>query len=356
MNVFSYDLLIIGSAAPALQALGAARYPGKIAVLADSDTAKTPAASGEMNARLLMETGCFHSDPALVRVLCDEAGKQTEHAPAHADALPGCALRLYAKNNQIQGALGFDRGQFFLVAAPRILLCGGENGSALTMAYYAGARLADLEFQFQGHPLGGMIIDAEGCATVRGLYAAGCWCAGLHGAAYQAPVAAAAEEVFACRAARNIAATQMQAGVDLSALESWGEETAHVGAARIADSIGEIRRECAPAAEQLRFPYDEAMLETALQAVSHAQHELNELPPAAPEEAFLRLREEDWLIALRLHVFSAMERRDTLGCFVRGDYPNGAAAPYRVCMGLQGLLLWPEKEAWPPQHDARNEA
>ena len=348
MNLFSYDILIIGHGVSALQALARVNHAGRIALLADSREPETSAFSEKPDVRSLRETGCFHNDPQLVRILCEEAGRMTETAPAKADLLPGCALRLYVKDNRAQGVLGYDQGRFFLVSAPKILLCGSEKGSVLSMAYYGGVRLADLEFCHAEHPLGGMIVDDMGRTNVRGLYAAGCWTAGLQGAAYQKDVPSLAACVFSRRAARDMAA-QAPSQVDQEALTAWGEETASTGNGRIAHPMEEIEQECAPALKRLRFPCDEMMLEEALQAVSYAQHELNELPPAMPEEAYLRLRLEDRLIAKRLHIFSAMERRDTLGCFVRKDYPQKAAVPYRICMGLQGMLLWPEKEDWQKQ-------
>lgn len=329
--------------------------------------------------------GCGQNDPDLLHVLCAESAQAVQALESRGillqpvderrSALSGdlfralvprevfhaswAGLRLCVSEGRVQGVLCADleTGEFFLISAGTVLLAGSgytPGCGTLAMAYYAGASLADLEFACKDGDdcrlCGGAIIDAWGRTHVRGLLAAGGAVSGIQGAAWHAGIAGAADLVFGRRAGQAMAESGLPAGGADEALLAWAEENYPLTDVPVQSSpdasLRRILEEAQDVQRHLAGAPDQGTLEQALQTASHLQHELNELPPACPAETIRRLTAEQILVYLRLHLLASLERRDSVGCFQRADFPSAPRKPYRIRMGLQGMILFPEKEDW----------
>ena len=375
MDLYTTDVLILGGGLAARTAARALRGSNAaVSLLTVSPGASAPAdweapcppVPADQLERDTLRAGAYQNDPALVRALCQDAPPP---APAREGEIPhrrGWGLRLFMQGGRVQGALCFDpdQGRLFGVSAGAVLLATGgygdlyaadgnrrRMGDAIGMAYYAGAAMTDLEFscfsQDRTVTLGGVIADEQGRATVPGLLAAGGCMAGVHGAGLVPGVDTRAALVFGRRAGLALAGMDRLPGADPEALRAWAEETAPIGDEDLAAPLAAMRREMEAALRAGAGPVrDQTGVEKALQTVSHAQHELNELPPCPEDQCFTRLRLENDLIAARLTLLSSMERRESVGVYRRADHPEAPRRPYRVRLALTGMLLFPEKEDW----------
>lgn len=283
------------------------------------------------------------------------------------------ALRLFVRDGRVQGALCADnRHGFAAVSAGTVLLANGgygeiyrsspivgSMGDAIGMVFYAGAAMADLEFVFfppqtkaesdgwTPITLGGLIVDSQCRTGVSGLYAAGGCTAGIHGAGLIPGNEILSALVFGKLAGQAIAQADRLPGADAGMLNAWAEEILPLGSHDLEEKMKHIRADMESAMRSGAGPVrEQSSIEAALQTVSRLQHELNELPPCPEDQWFFRLRLENDLIAARLTLLSSLERRESVGVYRRSDHPEKAESPYRVQLQLNGLLLFPEKEAW----------
>lgn len=175
--------------------------------------------------------------------------------------------------------------------------------------------------------LGGVRVDAQGRATVRGLFACGEVMGGLHGANRIGGNAGLETLVFGRRAGRTAAAFVNSAGTCCAMPEP---------APRLA---GES---CASQLEALRHGMREALwngvnavrdmqgLEKAVNVFSNGLEAVSALRGGDTQEAFELLRLKNDMIAARLTALSALARTDSLGCHARSDHPQEAKRAYRV--------------------------
>ena len=409
--------------------------------------------------------------------LLDKLQKEVKAHPGFTLFPHARGLRLMVKDGRVQGALGWNRETqaFFAVSAGTVLLATGGfgrifpfstnkpdgGGDGIAMAYYAGAKLVDMEFiQFEpsaavypdavrgqgmittlfyegavlknalgerfmlqygpkgeqvnkdvlsrciakeiregrGTAHGGVYFDATGvpkerleeaypmyveryrkvgielsetpielapaphttlggvmihenCLTsLPGLIAAGEVTGGIHGANRLGGNGGLETLVFGRRAGLWLREAELLPGAEEASLLRWAEEEIRPGKEPIGDAVKRLRGVLEDALQQGAYVLrDGASIESALQTVCQAQHELNELPGASPEASYERLRLENDLIAARLTLLSALERRETVGCHVRLDYPGREAKPYRVVLELKDNVLQLNRQNWTKQ-------
>lgn len=185
--------------------------------------------------------------------------------------------------------------------------------------------------------LGGVTVDANGAATLPGLYACGEVTGGLHGANRIGGSAGLETLVFGRRAGRAAAAYAgaHAAAEPADAVETVNQypETAATGGESIVKPLSQLREELQAAlaggAGVLR---DGDALAAALVRLNAARSALQNRRGADAGEAFARVRLENDVIAATLVCTAALQREDSTGCHVRTDRPQQAVSPYHVTL------------------------
>lgn len=406
MEILDTDVLIIGGGLSAQMAVHTLMKENKhlhIIMAAPGPSGRDylplhlpdPGISWEQRYQDTLRAGDGQCDPALAQILCREGPEMLRQLAqwgigpdSDQEALtaalyqwtytkekPLTALRLFVRDGRVQGALCADsQNRFLAVSAGTVLLASGgygeiyraspltsNMGDAIGMAYYAGAALADLEFiwfppdkkatgdGWTPVTLGGLIIDDQCRTNVPGLWAVGGCTAGIHGAGLIPGNEILSALIFGKRAGQAIAQASRLPGAGEVTLAAWAQENLPAGGQDCSAELDQMRKQMEMALQSGAGPVrDQASVEAALQTVSYLQHELNELPSCPADQWFSRLRLENDLIAARLTLLASMERRESVGLYQRTDHPESAKTPYRVRLQLTGMLLFPEKQPWPP--------
>lgn len=447
MQIISTDVLILGGGLTAYMAaytLLKKERKGNLVIVSPGKRGKrfsgmnAPLLSGDSAAQFEQDTlaaGCRQNDPALVKLLCGksetvydrvwamaglgrpEAGSR--FAPAEGEGLlqslmeavrrpsvkimEKChGLRLLILDGRVQGALCYDEGNraFFAVSAGTVLLATGGygdlyrraypggGGNGIGMAYFAGAEMADLEFEWfppeekRGEQnvvtLGGVVIDSQCRTSIPGLLAAGAVTAGVHGAGYLPGNGETAALVFGRQAGHTLNRMEYLPGAKEDALYDWVAELVFIGQKDQTAAFARIRSEIETVLEKGAGPVrTQQQIEDALQITAHLQHELNELELCPLHQVWERMELEHAITAARLTLLASLEREECCGCYQRaairkteaaspaeaGDAPVESPAPadgeqteliirdrapYRVTMKLTNMLLLPEKTPWNP--------
>ena len=175
--------------------------------------------------------------------------------------------------------------------------------------------------------LGGVRADENGASTLPGLYVCGEALGGLHGANRIGGSAGLETLVFGRRAGRAAAAYALKA----PEAEEFPVETPSCGCREISAELQEIRQQMQTllrdAASVIRT---EEKLSHAAQTLRGLLSEAEKLRGCTSEESFQALRLKNDLTTALLVVLSARERRETVGCHVRSDYPEREEKRYRV--------------------------
>lgn len=200
--------------------------------------------------------------------------------------------------------------------------------------------------------LGGVVIDTGCRTTVPGLMAAGEVTGGLHGANRIGGNAGLETLVFGRRAGNTLAETAFVPGAEEEALIPWAQEIIRHGTEDTAAQLSEIRTGMQEALQHGAYVLRSGKaLEEALQSASLLQHRLSSLPPSPADQAYARLRLENDLTAARLTILSALERRESVGCHVRDDFPGREKSRYRIHAQLKDQLLLISREDWAKQSE-----
>ena len=321
-----------------------------------------------------LKTGAFQNDPALIKELTEESGtvfdwvrsivdfdpplegsrfrpvtgdgaalwkKLAETVKEEAEVKDGChGLRLLIRDGRVQGALCYDEAKraFFAVSTGAVLLAAGgygdlyrENaavrscrnaGSAIGLAYYAGAEMADLEFiafdEEEAVSLGGVVIDAQCRASIPGLLACGGAAAGVHGAGLMKGNCETAALVFGRRAGQTLSRMEFLPGADEETFYKWANETVFIGQKDQTEAYARIRQEIAhtlrASAGQVRT---QEKIEDGLKVIAHLQHELNDLELCPLRQVYEKMELDFALIAARLTLVASLEREECCGCYKR---------------------------------------
>ena len=155
--------------------------------------------------------------------------------------------------------------------------------------------------------MGGVFTDANGRATVEGLWACGeVASTGVHGANRLASNSLLEAVVFGARVARDIAATVVPRDVDVRASEATvlGSETEEPDS----DGMRTLRHTMT---EKVGLIRDEASLAAALRTIS-----------ALEQSAFSDQRLANMLTAAKLITAAALGRKESRGAHFRSDYPK----------------------------------
>ncbi len=391
MEIIKTDLLIVGgglSAYMAASTLLKKRKKDQIMLVSacqggqeDHEIAglSLPRMNGDSVEQFYEDTrkaGFYQNDPALVRLVCEESEAVFDRARTVAQFAPpeegsrfrpltsnndlikameesfgkhvekrdgSHCLRLLVKDSRIQGALCYDRihNVFFAVSTGTVLLAVGgygelygtnannsvRSGDGIGLAYYAGAKMADLEFVYfpedrknqEAVSLGGIVIDNQCRTSVPGLLACGGAVAGVHGAGLLPGNAEMAALVLGRRAAHTLIRMDFEPGADEDTLFDWVQNMIFAGhhdqreeMRRIRKEIERILNECAG---PVRF---KEKIEEGLQAIAHMQHEFNDMDLCRLPQLYEKMRTECMLITARLILLSSLEREESKGCYQIG--------------------------------------
>lgn len=175
--------------------------------------------------------------------------------------------------------------------------------------------------------LGGVVIDEDGCTTIDGLFGCGEIIGGLHGANRIGGNAGLETMVFGKRAGKS--AASYAATVVLN-----GETSL--------DRYVYFDTGCADRLDQLRCGMQDALwqgvnalreevsLSSTVQLLSDSLEELRTMHGRDNQEEFACRRLQNDVTAALLTARAALERKDTLGCHTRSDYPERNEQIYRL--------------------------
>ncbi len=180
--------------------------------------------------------------------------------------------------------------------------------------------------------LGGVRIQTDGSTSLPGLFACGEVTGGLHGANRIGGNAGLETMVFGRRAGRGAAAyavTEPRTCVDMP-LPAYGGRSC---AKRLQAMRGQMRDALWSGVNAVR---EAQALQKAVRELTDLLREARALNGTNAQEAFLCRRLENDITAALLTAAAAQERRDTLGCHIRSDYPGRMQTPYRIVVQTGG--------------------
>lgn len=181
--------------------------------------------------------------------------------------------------------------------------------------------------------LGGVRIGEDGCTTLDGLFACGEIIGGLHGANRIGGNAGLETLVFGRHAGKR--AASYAAGAALSS-QVFAQEM-EFAEASCAARLGELRRGMQEALWQgVNVLREECSLTNAVNRMTESLEELRPMCGQDNQEEFLCRRLQNDMTAALLTARAALERRDTLGCHRRSDYPRLAEQTYRLVLQNDG--------------------
>lgn len=181
--------------------------------------------------------------------------------------------------------------------------------------------------------LGGVRINESGCTTVEGLFGCGEIIGGLHGANRIGGNGGLETMVFGRRAGES--AASYAASVELSSQRPakdmvFADESC-------AGRLDELRRGMQEALWQgANVLREEHSLSSAADRMTDSLEELRSICGQDNQEEFLCRRLQNDMTAALLTIRAALERRDTLGCHRRSDYPGRAEQLYRLALQNDG--------------------
>lgn len=177
--------------------------------------------------------------------------------------------------------------------------------------------------------LGGLRTDERGRTSLEGLFACGEATGGLHGANRLGGSGGLEPLVFGHRAGRSAAA--WAEGTEEA--EERETEIPECGKESISGELEEIRREMQrilrEAAGVIRT---ETGLSAGLARLKSLRERAWEMRGRDEMENFRLLRMRNDLTAAELLFLAARERRETVGCHIRADYPERAEQPERILL------------------------
>lgn len=177
--------------------------------------------------------------------------------------------------------------------------------------------------------LGGVVISEDGCTTIEGLFGCGEIIGGLHGANRMGGNAGLETMVFGRRAGKSAAS---YAAAVVSNGEMFTDDFVYSDTS-CADRLDQMRREMQDVLWQgVNVLREEASLSSAVQLLSDSLEELRMMKGRNSQEEFACRRLQNDVTAALLTARSALERKDTLGCHMRSDYPERNEQTYRLTM------------------------
>ena len=182
--------------------------------------------------------------------------------------------------------------------------------------------------------LGGVRIDEDGRTSLDGLFACGEIIGGLHGANRIGGNAGLETMVFGRRAGKR--AASYAAGAALSS-QVFAQEMEFADVS-CAGRLDELRRGMQTALWQsVNINREEVSLSRAVEFLSDSLEELRKMHGLDDREEFLCRRLQNDVTAALLTARAALERKDTLGCHTRSDYPERNEQTYRLILTNNGI-------------------
>ena len=180
--------------------------------------------------------------------------------------------------------------------------------------------------------LGGVRIYQDASTTLPGLFACGEVAGGLHGANRIGGNAGLETMVFGRRAGRS-AAGYADSHLTVQPDDCLPAHGKHSCAQRLAAMRTQMRNALWSGVNAIRAAQS---LETAARELRELLAEIRDMRGIDAQEEFICRRLDNDITAALLTAVAAQERKDTLGCHIRSDYPKRMAAPYRVVVQTDG--------------------
>lgn len=181
--------------------------------------------------------------------------------------------------------------------------------------------------------LGGIVVDEEGSASLEGLYACGEAIGGLHGANRIGGNAGLETMVFGRRAGRSAAAYALAAGMETKSCN----DDVSLSDTSCADRLNQLKREMQDALWQgVNVLREEVSLKNSSRLLEAGLEELRGIHGQNSQEEFMCRRLQNDMTAALLTTIAALERRDSLGCHARSDYPEQSGQIYRIVLKNDG--------------------
>jgi fumarate reductase (CoM/CoB) subunit A len=177
--------------------------------------------------------------------------------------------------------------------------------------------------------LGGIRIQEDGSTSLPGLFACGEVIGGLHGASRIGGNAGLETMVFGRRAGRSAATYAQTAPIitqSFSPLVSYDHRSHAERLQLMRTLMQEALWSGVNVVREAQYLQKSIQTLKALYSESSAMHGKD-----AQEEYLCRRLNNDILTAL-LTATAAQERKDTLGCHIRSDYPQRMQTPYRIVL------------------------